>query len=144
MDTPRKWQIASVATAVASMGIGGLMLARPTSEAVASIDLDPITDRRELNVASPGSAPSTLDDSPEALRWQIVPSAAIDGLSLTSTPARSTTSVDSPDPDTTGGTPTGQPEPTQPAPSTPPPDSPDSSSSPDSPASIDSSSSIDS
>lgn len=53
MDTPRKWQVASVATAVASMSLGGLLLARPTSEAVAPIELDGIVDGRELSLASP-------------------------------------------------------------------------------------------
>lgn len=53
MDAPRRWQVASVATAIASMSLGGLLLARPTSQAVAPIELDVIVDGRELSVASP-------------------------------------------------------------------------------------------
>jgi hypothetical protein len=42
MDAPRRWQVASIATAVASLGLGAAMLARPTVEAVPSIDLDQV------------------------------------------------------------------------------------------------------
>lgn len=40
MDTPRRWQVASLATAVTSLGIGGLLLSRPSVEPVAPIVLD--------------------------------------------------------------------------------------------------------
>ncbi len=139
MDTPRKWQIASVATAVASMSIGGVMLARPTNEAVASIDLELVTDSRELSLASPGSSTVPADGSTDAL--QIVSPEAIEGPISSS----AATSVDSPEPATTSGstgtgTTSDQTEPSRPAPSTPPTDDPssDSASSVDSPSSIDS------
>ncbi|MFA9430844.1 hypothetical protein [Egicoccus sp. AB-alg2] len=40
MDTPRRWQVASVVTAAASIGAGALALHRPSAEAIEPIDLD--------------------------------------------------------------------------------------------------------
>lgn len=143
MDTPRKWQVASLATAVASISIGGLLLARPSSEAVASIDLELVTDSRDLSIASPGSSavsPAVSLDAP-----QIVSPEAIEGPVPSTAP--SATSVDSPDEATNSGTvgttsSSGGTEPSQPAPSTPSAQL-ESPSSADSPGSVDSLSSID-
>lgn len=43
MDTPRRWQLASTATAVAGLSVGALMLGRPVSHSVEPIDLDRAT-----------------------------------------------------------------------------------------------------
>jgi hypothetical protein len=40
VDTPRRWQVASLATAVTSLGIGGLLLGRPSVEPLQPIVLD--------------------------------------------------------------------------------------------------------
>lgn len=77
MDAPRRWQVASVATAVASMSLGGLLLARPSSEAVAPIELDAVVDGRELSVASPTDAVGTGDaDDPRIVTPEVPSSIA--------------------------------------------------------------------
>ncbi len=43
MATARRWQIASLATAVAGLGLGGLLLGRSPSVEVDPIDLDAVT-----------------------------------------------------------------------------------------------------
>ena len=43
MDTPRRWQVASIATAVAGLGLGSLLVGRSPSVEVAPIDLDAAT-----------------------------------------------------------------------------------------------------
>ena len=40
MDTPQRWQVASIATAVAGLGLGSLLVGRSPSVEVAPIDLD--------------------------------------------------------------------------------------------------------
>jgi hypothetical protein len=40
MDAARRWQVASLATAVTSLGVGGLLLSRPSVEPVAPIVLE--------------------------------------------------------------------------------------------------------
>lgn len=39
MDTPQRWQVGSVATAIAGLSIGALLLGRPSTEPVAPIEL---------------------------------------------------------------------------------------------------------
>src|SRR6056297_590982 len=42
MDAPRRWQVASFATAVAGLSLGSLMVGRSPSVEVESIDLDAV------------------------------------------------------------------------------------------------------
>jgi hypothetical protein len=51
LDPARRWQVASLATAAASLGIGGLLLGRPSVEPAAPIVID----------VSPGALPSAGD-----------------------------------------------------------------------------------
>ncbi len=133
MDAPRRWQVASLATAVASISIGGLMLSRPTSEAVAPIALDRIADTRELSVASPSDTVSPSTSAADPIR-EIVTPEPIDS------PVQplSEASVASPDDETSNGSTTTTTQPRRPAPEPAP-----APADPDSPDSVDSGSSID-
>jgi hypothetical protein len=62
MDAPRRWQVASLATAVAGLGLGSLMVGRSPSVAVEPIDLDTVA------VSSTSDEPTfrlPLPDPPE-------------------------------------------------------------------------------
>ena len=61
MDTPRRWQVASIATAVAGLGLGSLLVGRSPSIEVAPIDLDAVssataTEERSLDRPIPDPA----------------------------------------------------------------------------------------
>jgi hypothetical protein len=62
MDAPRRWQVASLVTAVAGLGLGSLMVGRSPSVAVEPIDLDTVA------VSSASDEPTfrlPLPDPPE-------------------------------------------------------------------------------
>lgn|GEM_PF-2684037 len=65
MDTPRRWQVASLVTAVAGLGLGGLMVGRSPVVEVAPIHLDATTS------ISPDERPSL--DRPVPDTDEIVP-----------------------------------------------------------------------
>lgn len=145
MDTPRRWQVASLATAVASISLGGLMIARPTSEAVPSIDLDQVVDSRTLSVASPpetdAQKPITGQDRPATI---VSPADPVDlvgsDASTTSVASQDDDPKDDPPPTTTQST--GSVSTSGRASSTQPAD--DAADDPDSPDSVASASSLDS
>jgi hypothetical protein len=87
VDTPRRWQVASLATAVTSLGIGGLIISRPSVEPVAPIVLDvrATTDDTDLD-------PIDLEDPGDVSTPEIVGADVV----TPQTPA-SLTSIDSPD-----------------------------------------------
>lgn len=86
MDTPRRLQIASLATAVTSLGIGGLLLSRPSVEPVAPIVLDVPAERAPSLVSPPAGASEQGDDG----RLRAIEGAAVvtpqTPVSLTSPP----------------------------------------------------------
>jgi hypothetical protein len=62
MDTPRCWQVASIATAVTSLGIGALLVGRSTTEPVAPIELEIRTAGQPTELDRFTPDPSTLAD----------------------------------------------------------------------------------
>lgn len=62
MDTPRRWQVASLATAVASLGFGAAVLARPVVEVVPSIDLDQVDHEAPAPPIQPDRSVDTAGD----------------------------------------------------------------------------------
>jgi hypothetical protein len=118
MDAPRRWQVASLATAVAGLGLGSLMVGRSPSVEVEPIDLDAVT------VSSTSDEPTfrlPLPDPPEI----VVPRVREDQLSP-DTPL--TASAESPAEPTapSGPSEVQQPAPTAPAAPAAPADSVDS------------------
>jgi len=138
MDNPRRWQVASVATAAASIGAGVLAFNGPSAEAVAPIDLDVLTAQAHvLPVADPPVASSQDAVIVEAdLLGQLptapTPMSALTPASIASVDEATSTSTEP----TTRSTPTTRA-------TTPAPTRTASPSSPDSPASVDSVDSID-
>jgi len=128
MDTPRRWQVASIATAVAGLGLGSLLVGRSPSVEVAPIDLDTAL----VAAAEHHPARDLLLPDPVEI---VTPGIREDQVDPSSVPT--TTSVESPDPPPSAPSRTEQPARTEPAPTAPAPP-PDSSSSPDGPDSIDS------
>jgi hypothetical protein len=134
VDTPRRWQVASLATAVTSLGIGALIVSRPSVEPVAPIVLDVRASADGLDLD-----PIELDDADDA------PSPEIVGADVVTpqTPASlaSIASPDGPSSTTTGPAPS----PTPTATSSPPaPTTRTAPAAEDSPASVDSPDSLDS
>lgn len=132
MDTPRRWQVASIATAVAGLGLGSLLVGRSPSVEVAPIDLDTAL----VAAAEQRPARDLLLPDPVEI---VTPGIREDQLGS----APTTTSVESPDPAPSPPSRTEQPARTEPAP-TAPVASPDSTSSPDAPAPADSVDTVDS
>lgn len=133
MDTPRRLQVASIATAVAGLGLGSLMVGRSPSIEVAPIDLDTAL------IAATTDDPSfdlPLPDPPEI----VVPRIREDRVDPADDPTPdSLASPEAPAPSTPPG---GSGEATEPVPSAPsapavPQDSPGSVDSPDSVDSVD-------
>jgi hypothetical protein len=62
MDTPRCWQVASIATAVTSLGVGALLVGRSTTEPVAPIELEIRTAGQPTELDRFTPDPSTLGD----------------------------------------------------------------------------------
>lgn len=52
MDTARRWQVASLATAVAGLGLGSLLVGRSPSTEIAPIDLDLVVVSTEPDLSS--------------------------------------------------------------------------------------------
>jgi hypothetical protein len=133
VDAPRRWQVASLATAVTSLGIGGLIVSRPSVEPVAPIVLDVRASADE------DPAAVDLDDVDGATTPEVVaPDGAGADVVTPETPA-SLTSIDSPAEPTRSTSPAPSPSPTansSPTTRTAPAD--------DSPASVDTVDSVDS
>lgn len=129
MDTPRRWQLASTATAVAGLSVGALLLGRPVSDRVEPIDLDQVTmiESRsgdgEVTAGrqAPTDRPTDIrpeSTSPEPAEPEIVQPRVIEDQLSDDPPSSEAAGDDSPDtPDT--------------------PDTPDSPDSVDSPDSLD-------
>jgi hypothetical protein len=139
MDAPRRWQVASAVTALASLGLGGMLLGRPSVESVEPIVL-------ELLGSQPGGgAPAGQDGSGVDLAEDatIVPPIVLQDLPTpASTPSPEEPAA--PDPDagaSTGGASTSSGGPTAPSPSPAPTPAPEVA---DSPASVASDDSLDS
>lgn len=122
MDVPRRWQVASLATAVAGLGLGSLMVGRSPSVEVEPIDLDTVA------VSSPTDDPTfrlSPPDPPEI----VTPRVREDRLSPAEAPlSASAESPDEPAPSTsrTGSSDVRKPSPAAPADSVDPADSADS------------------
>ncbi len=132
MDTPRRWQVASIATAVAGLGLGSLLVGRSPSVEVAPINLDTAL------VAAAEQRPTRDLLLPDPVEI-VTPEIREDQVDPTPT----VTSVESPDPVPSPPSRTEQPARSGPAP-TAPVAPPDSSSSPESIGSVDSTGSVDS
>ena len=132
MDTPRRWQVASIATAVAGLGLGSLLVGRSPSVEVAPIDLDTAL----VTAAEQRPARDLLLPAPVEI---VIPGIREDQID----PASAPSSVASPDPAPSPPSRTEQPSRTDPAP-TGSVASPDNSSSPGAPAPADSVDSVDS
>ena len=132
MDTPRRWQVASVATAVAGLGLGSLLVGRSPSVEVAPIDLDTAL------VAAAEERPARDLLLPDPIEI-VTPDIREDRIDPVSVPT--TTSLESPDPAPSSPPRTEQPSPSEPAPTAPEPPR-DSDSSADSVDSVDSVSSV--
>jgi hypothetical protein len=147
MDAARRWQIASLATAVTSLGLGGLLLSRPSVEPVAPIVLDATVEQdltlvpteTEVGIVPDGPLPSIAGID------VVTPQTPISLTSLASPDSgRSSTPTPTPTPSSTSRTATPVPTAT-PAPSpttSPTPAAPTVST--DSPTSSDSVDSLDS
>jgi hypothetical protein len=132
MDTPRRWQVASVATAVAGLGLGSLLVGRSPSVEVAPIDLDTAL------IAAAEARPARDLLLPDPIEI-VTPGVREDRIDPVSVPT--TTSVASPDPASSTSPRTEQPSRSAPAPTAP--TAPlDSNSSSDSVDSVDSVSSV--
>ncbi len=132
MDAPRRWQVASLATAVTGLGIGALLLGRPVTEPAAPIDLLVIDASATLDLGPDAVGPDI--DTPATIEI-VRPGSRIVGDTAGSATAASPASTDSPDgPSLSGSGSTSAP----PAPAPAPSPSPDSPSSVDSPSSADS------
>ncbi len=134
MDTPRRWQVASIATAVAGLGLGSLLVGRSPSVEVAPIDLDMAV------IAAAAQRPPrdlVLPDPAEI----VPPDVREDHLTPASAPTSSSVASADPPPSPSSRTePPARPAPEPRAPVA----SPDSTSSPDAPAQADSVDSLDS
>lgn len=144
MDNPRRWQVASVATAAASIGAGVLAFNGPSAEAVAPIDLDVLTAQAHvLPVADPPAASSQDAVIVEADLLGQLPTAPSPVTAMSATTPASVASADEAATATsTAPTTRSTASTTSPAGSTTSPAA--SVSSPDSPDSVDSVDSIDS
>lgn len=133
MDTPRRWQVASLATAVAGLGVGGMLIGRPAVDEVEAIELEHLTPSA-VTTADPDER-LTLRPTPE-----IVEADVIGASEDTATTVETAGSVASPE------EPTGSPvtTPAPPSTSTTPTNTSDAPTNVDSPNSVDSVSSLDS
>jgi len=139
MDTPRRWQVASLATAVASLGVGGMLLGRPAVDEVAAIDLDHLT---PSSVTTDGpSVDLPVRGGPEIVEADVI--GVSESTAATVATATSITSAEDP---SGGDTRTGSQTTAPAAPVEPvaPPEPAAPADSVDSPDSIDSASSLDS
>jgi hypothetical protein len=98
VDAPRRWQVASIATAVAGLSLGGVMLGRSPSTAVPSIDLE---------VPADASAPTgVLEDRPGgSTELELVPPSVLEGPSAV-TQDSVASPAEPPGPEDGGGLPT--------------------------------------
>jgi hypothetical protein len=137
VDTPRRWQVASLATAVTSLGIGGLLLGRPSVEPLQPIVLDvrAAADAGDLPVPLDPIELDEDDPGPDVVDADVVTPQTPASLASLSSPAEPPAPTSSPAP-APSSTATSSPAP---APSRSAPAEAD-----DSPGSVDSVDSLDS
>jgi hypothetical protein len=151
MDTPRRWQVASLATAAAGLGIGGLLVGRHPVEAVAPIELEPPATAafevppaagsdEGLLLPAPRLAPTAPDLVDPLPPESLVTPVTLASLASPDEPGRESASTGTPS-SATSPRPSADPPATT---SSGPAPAPDSPSSPGSPASVDSAASVDS
>lgn len=133
MDTPRRWQVASLATAVAGLGVGGMLIGRPAVDEVDAIELEHLTPSA-VTTADPDDR-LTVRRTPEIVEADVI--GVSEDTSTTVATADSVASAEEPSRSTTTA-------PAPPTTSTAPTTSPDAPASVDSPDSVASASSLDS
>jgi hypothetical protein len=100
VDTPRRWQVASLATAVTSLGIGGLLLSRPSVEPLQPIVLDVRADAGVRDLTAPLD-PIELEEEgrgPDVAEADVVTPQTPASLESVSSPAEPSSSTSSPAP----------------------------------------------
>jgi hypothetical protein len=100
VDTPRRWQVASLATAVTSLGIGGLLLSRPSVEPLQPIVLDVRADAGVRDLTAPLD-PIELEEEgrgPDVVEADVVTPQTPASLESVSSPAEPSSSTSSPAP----------------------------------------------
>jgi hypothetical protein len=99
VDTPRRWQVASLATAVTSLGIGGLLVSRPSVEPLQPIVLDVPTTADANDLPAPLD-PIELDDDggTDPIGADVVTPQTPASLESVSSPAEPTAPASSPSP----------------------------------------------